>query len=90
MDNRKPWSRDCSLMVYKQDEVKEYCHASVADADMRFLQSFPFLWTRETIRCDKWYLCLSSTNNDDGSRSCHKGKTDRPSTTRTVRLADKP
>ncbi|CAD6342529.1 unnamed protein product [Miscanthus lutarioriparius] len=74
VDNRKPtWSRDCSLMVYQQDEVKEYCHASVAVADMRFLQSLEFLWTRETIRCDKWNLCLSSTSDDDG-RGCHKEK----------------
>jgi len=74
VDNRKPaWSRDCSLMVYQQDEVKEYCHASVAVADMRFLQSLPFLWTTETIRCDKWNLCLSSTSDDDG-RGCHKEK----------------
>ncbi|CAD6342530.1 unnamed protein product [Miscanthus lutarioriparius] len=74
VDNRKPaWSRDCSLMVYQHDEVKEYCHASVAVADMRFLQSLEFLWTRETIRCDKWNLCLSSTSDDDG-RGCHKEK----------------
>ncbi|XP_066353315.1 uncharacterized protein [Miscanthus floridulus] len=74
VDNRKPtWSRDCSLMVYQQDEVKEYCHASIAVADMRFLQSLEFLWTRETIRCDKWNLCLSSTSDDDG-RGCHKEK----------------
>ncbi|KXG24440.1 uncharacterized protein LOC110436809 [Sorghum bicolor] len=73
VDNRKLWSRDCSLMVYQQDEVKEYCHASIAVADMRFLQSLKFLWTSETIQCDKWYLCLSSTSNDDG-RVWHKDK----------------
>ncbi|CAD6342526.1 unnamed protein product, partial [Miscanthus lutarioriparius] len=75
VDNRKPaWSRDCSLMVYRQDEVKEYCHASVAVADMRFLQSLEFLWTwARIIRCDKWNLCLSSTSDDDG-RGCHKEK----------------
>ncbi|CAD6266183.1 unnamed protein product [Miscanthus lutarioriparius] len=74
VDNRKPaWSRDCSLMVYQHDKVKEYCHASVAFADMRFLQSLEFLWTRETIRCDKWNLCLSSTIDDDG-KGCHKEK----------------
>ncbi|CAD6341591.1 unnamed protein product [Miscanthus lutarioriparius] len=74
VDNRKPaWSRDCSLMVYQQDEVNEYCHASVAAADMRFLQSLPFLWTWAPIRCDRWNLCLSSTSDDDGS-GCHKEK----------------
>ena len=74
VDNRKPaWSRDCSLMVYQHDEVKEYCHASVAVADMRFLQSLEFLWTWARIRCDKWNLCLSSTSDDDG-RGCHKEK----------------
>ncbi|CAD6342550.1 unnamed protein product [Miscanthus lutarioriparius] len=72
LDNRKTWQYD-SLMVYQHDEVKEYCHASVAVADMRFLQSLEFLWTRETIRCDKWNLCLSSTSDDDG-RGCHKEK----------------
>ncbi|OQU79894.1 hypothetical protein SORBI_3007G041900 [Sorghum bicolor] len=86
VNNRKPWSRDCSLMVYQQDEVKEYCHASVAVADMRFLQSLEFLWTWKTIQRDKWHLCLSSTCNDDG-RVWHKDKMDRSYSTGQLAVA---
>jgi hypothetical protein len=72
---RGPWLRD-SLMVY-QGEIKEYCHAIVATADMRFLQSLEFLWTDTTIQYGKCNLRLSPTSNDDGSRSCHKEKMGR-------------
>jgi hypothetical protein len=73
--NRKPWSHD-SLKVYQQAEGEEDLHAYVAAADMRFLHSLEFIlfMQEETIQWDKLNLCLSSTSNDDGSRSCQKDR----------------
>jgi len=67
---RKPSSPGDSLMVFQQDRGE--LHAFVAVADVRFLQSLEFLWTK-TTQLIKMDLCLStSISNDDGRSWCHE------------------
>ncbi|CAL5010156.1 unnamed protein product [Urochloa decumbens] len=69
---RKP--SPCDSLMVCQGEGKEYCHAFVAIADLRFLQSMEFLWS---VFFDlKLNLCLSSTFKGDG-RSCQEEKMGR-------------